>query len=93
MDTTVFLFLIAYALKTNRDNKDNSKPYRPIVFVKTGKPFIIPSWIPTKTTSEIAIVTKKLTLLKCPKVKYIIRPIKGIVNKLSRCRPVASPMI
>ena len=68
-------------------------PTNPKDAVNCGRPFIITLWIPKKIIKENIKVRIKFLLLNFPIEKYIISPINGIVKRLSKCKPVANPMI
>ena len=68
-------------------------PTNPKDAVNCGRPFIITLWIPKKIIKENIKVKIKFWVLNFPIEKYIINPINGIVNRLSKCKPVANPMI
>ena len=42
---------------------------------------------------ELRLGPEKFLVLNFPIEKYIISPINGIVNRFSKCKPVANPMI
>ena len=68
-------------------------PTNPKDAVNCGRPFIITLWIPKKIIKENIKVRIKFLVLNFPIEKYITSPINGIVNRLSKCKPVANPMI
>ena len=85
--------MIEYAQIMIKDISKNVNPIRPIDSVIWGNPWIIKRWIPKKMINEIKSVKSKFLLFKFPIEKYIIRPIKGMVNKFNKWSPVAKPMV
>ena len=93
IDEKAFLDLIEYTVKAINDIINNIKPIRPIDAVIWGKPWMIKLWIPKKEIKDNVIVRIKFLVLIFPIEKYIINPINGMVNKLSKWRPVANPIM
>ena len=89
-----FLFITDHTIPAKTAITNNAVPVTPICPAAIlGRPLIIPLWMMKNTIAVRPTKIPKEDHSNLYFRKYIIRAMKGSVNRFNRCSPVASPII